>query len=146
MSRLQRLALAMLAWCAACSCEPVPDLGDNLHFCLIGSECPDGTCVFAAFDPDACCGFGGDCLPCEGNWLAIQCPDGTCVGAEGPDACCAHGGACDPGDPPQRESATEDTTTSAESSSTTESSSSTTESGGSSESSGTAATGTAGSG
>lgn len=101
----RRVALVVALPLGGCECM-VPELEEVDDFgsvCLLGSACPDGTCVLAAFDAYPCCGFGGECGPCDGNWLQYECPDGTCVGIGEPDACCSRGGACDV---PMRETTT----------------------------------------
>ena len=122
---LRPVVLAMLVWCAGCSCELSLDDSADEPCALFGTACPDGSCVVAPLGGEECCGFGGECPPCDGAWIALECPDGTCVSVIDPDACCSHGGACDPGDddPPHRSSdageASDATTVTSEESSTT---------------------------
>jgi hypothetical protein len=91
----QTLLLALSLGLAGCACEvPELDLGPPAGGCLLGTPCPDGTCVINGFGSwDGCCGFGGECEPCPLG--GFECPDGTCALWEA--ACCAHGGSCDPG-------------------------------------------------
>lgn len=91
----QTLLIALSLGLAGCSClVPEIDLApEGGSVCLLGTPCPDGTCVLA-LGGDICCGFGGECDPC--SWGGFECPDGTCASSS--EACCAHGGSCDPGD------------------------------------------------
>lgn len=99
----QALLLALSLGLAGCACDvfeaPPPQDEDDGVGCLIGTPCPDGSCVLdlvAGLGAGTCCGFGGECDPCPGPVGGFECPDGTCVLFEA--ECCAHGGGCDPGD------------------------------------------------
>lgn len=100
---LQALLLALSLGSAGCACDvfepPPPQDEDDGIECVLGTPCPDGTCVLdlvPGLGAGTCCGFGGECDPCPGPFGGFECPDGTCVLFEA--ECCAHGGGCDPGD------------------------------------------------